>query len=1102
MTHIPQIKKVIEYLEHLKITRELSGLLESANMDISVKTLSGSLKSLVIASLWLKKKRNYLIITPSAQEAEDWFHDLQLVLGDDVLALLSEPSNKVHYTAENQDEQLIWLIDGLSVLQKNDFSITISTPDIFNISIPKHEEISKYRTTLHKGQFLEYSAFSNMLGLNGFERVDFVSSQGEMAVRGGIVDIFPLGWDNPLRIEFWDNEIESIREFQPISQRSIREHQSIEFIANIYHSSRTTADSTIFEYLSNDTILVLDNPDSLQSSIDNWDIFSSYQKLSINKLGEADVKINSSQQKQYHGSVKDFTLELRKLVGLNAKIVISAQGKEHLERLKELVENGIEMSEVQDTLNSTYLAEKDVTLNSILWLNESFTHGFLLPDFQLAIFTEHEIFNRLRTQTTRRGKRITGGISLRELMQLKIGDFVVHVDKGVGKFDGFKTIKLGVSLQDCLRLQFADDDILYVNLNYINKIQKYSSQEGVVPKLSKLGSTEWLRKKAKTKKRLKDIARDLIKLYAERKRQPGISYPSDTMWQKEFEASFIYDDTPDQAQTTTEVKKDMESETPMDRLVCGDVGFGKTEIAIRASFKAVQAGKQVAVLVPTTILAQQHYMTFMDRLHRYPVIIEVISRFRSKKEQEVVVEKTKNAQIDVLIGTHRLLSKDVSFRNLGLLVIDEEHRFGVASKEKLRKLRTNVDTLTLTATPIPRTLNFSLMGARDLSIIETPPRNRLPIYTEILEWNDKIILKAISKEIERKGQVFFVNDKIQDIEKISRNIQMLMPSLKVAVAHGQMRSSELEHIMEKFLERKFDVLFTTKIIESGIDIPNANTMFINNAQNFGLAELYQLRGRVGRSNIQAYCYLLIPPVKNLSSNSLRRLQAIEEFTELGSGLQLAMRDMEIRGAGNLLGPEQSGYIKEIGFELYQRILDEAVSELKIEEFSELFFDSKKIDKILPVNEDITIELDSDALLPSDYIASETERFHFYKKLYHVRDNDALHEILEEMNDRFGKLPQQANELIFAVKLRVAALSSGFAKITLKKNKLSAEFLTNLSTDFQETVLPVILDLLPSYPNAKIFQNENKLSIELLVSKRDDAVEFLWRIKRTLQSLID
>ncbi len=1101
MTHIPQINKIIDYLEHLKITQELSGLLETVNKDISIKTLSGSLKSLIISSLWLKKKRNYFIIAPSAQEAEDWFHDLQLVMGDDVLALLSEPSNKVHYTAENQDEQLIWMIDGLSILQKNDFSIAISTPEIFKINIPKHEEISKFRTTLKKGQFLDYSEFSNMLGMNGFEKADFVSSQGEMAVRGGIVDIFPLGWDNPLRIEFWDNEIESIREFQPLSQRSIREHESIEFIANIYHSSRTTADSSIFEYLSNDTIFVLDNHDTLQSAIDNWDIFNSYQKLSINKLGEVEVKVNSSQQKQYHGSIKDFSLELRNLAGLNTKIVISAQGKEHLERLKELVENGIEMSHDKELLDSLYLAGKDETLKSILWLNESFTHGFLLPDFQLAVFTEHEIFDRLRTQTTRRGKRSSGGISLRELMQLKIEDFVVHIDKGVGKFDGFKTIKLGESLQDCVRLQFADDDILYVNLNYINKIQKYSSQEGVVPKLSKLGSTEWLRKKAKTKKRLKDISRDLIKLYAERKRQPGISYPADTMWQKEFEASFIYDDTPDQAQTTTEVKKDMESETPMDRLVCGDVGFGKTEIAIRASFKAVQAGKQVAVLVPTTILAQQHYMTFMDRLHRYPVNIEVISRFRSKKEQDVVVEKTKYAQVDVLIGTHRLLSKDVEFRNLGLLVIDEEHRFGVASKEKLRQLKTNIDTLTLTATPIPRTLNFSLMGARDLSVIETPPRNRLPIYTEILEWNDKIILKAITKEIERKGQVFFVNDKIQDIEKISRNIQMLMPSLRVAVAHGQMRSSELEHIMENFLERKCDVIFTTKIIESGIDIPNANTMFINNSQNFGLAELYQLRGRVGRSNTQAYCYLLIPPIKTLSSNSLRRLQAIEEFTELGSGLQLAMRDMEIRGAGNLLGPEQSGYINEIGFELYQRILDEAVSELKIEEFSDLFLDAKKIDKILPINEDITIELDSDALLPSDFITSETERFHFYKKLYHVRDNEGLHEIMEELKDRFGILPPQANELIFAVKLRIAGLSSGFAKISLKKNKLSAEFMTNISSEIQETVLPVILDILPSYPNAKLLQNEKNLSIEMSFSKRDEAVEFLWRIKRSIKELI-
>ncbi|MBI5323980.1 MAG: transcription-repair coupling factor [Ignavibacteriae bacterium] len=1099
MTKLIHIRKALEGFDNLKFIQELSDKLKTSVNEVSIKILSGSLKSLTLASLWYKRKSNYFIITGSSQESEEWYNDLQLMTGDENIALLSEPSNKIHYASENPDEKLIWMIEGLSKLQKNEFSIAIATPELFKISIPKDEEISKFRIKIQKRQQLDFSEFSNMLGLNGFEKVDFVSTQGEIAVRGGIVDVYPLGWENPLRIEFWGNEIESIREFLPISQRSIREHQSVEFIANIYHSSRTVADSTIFEYLKNDTVFIFDNPDSLKASFDNWELFNSYKKIIINQLGTADINIKSENQQLYHGSIKDFTAELRKLSGLNTKIIISAQGKVQLDRLKELVDNGLEMSVIKESLNSPYLADREKTLESITWLDESFTHGFCLPDYNFALYTEHEIFDRARTQITRRGRKSTGGISLHELMQLNIGDYVVHSDKGVGKFDGFKSIKMGENLQDCVRLLFADDDILYVNLNYINKIQKYSSQEGVVPKLNKLGSTEWMRKKAKTKKRLKDIARDLIKLYAERKRQPGISYPADTIWQKEFEASFIYDDTLDQAQTTDEVKKDMESENPMDRLVCGDVGFGKTEIAIRASFKAVQAGKQVAVLVPTTILAQQHYMTFIDRLHRYPVNIEVLSRFRSKKEQDVIVDKVQNANVDILIGTHRLLSKDVSFKNLGLLVIDEEHRFGVGSKEKLRQMRSNVDTLTLTATPIPRTLNFSLMGARDLSVIETAPRNRLPIYTEILEWNDKTIIKAISKEIERKGQIFFVNDNIKDLDKIAGNLQMLMPSLRVAIAHGQIRSSELEHIMEKFLERKFDVLITTKIIESGIDIPNANTMFINNSQNFGLAELYQLRGRVGRSNTQAYCYLIIPPVKTLTSNSLRRLQAIEEFTELGSGLQLAMRDMEIRGAGNLLGPEQSGYINEIGFELYQRILDEAVNELKIEEFSDLFFDGKNTSQILPENEDIAIELGTDALLPSDYINSESERFLFYKKLYHVKNNDELQEILEEMKDRFGKLPPQANELIFAVKVRTAALSSGFSKITLKNNILFADFMKELDNEFYQNIFPSIVDLLHSYPDAKLNQRNDKLIIELPFEKRDDAVEFLWRLKRTIQS---
>ncbi len=1097
-----QIENISGYFDRLKFINELSEIIDSGKRQITVKTLSGSLKAITIAALWQKKKKNFLVIVPDVHDAEDWQQDIRLFINEENIAFLSEPLNKIHYSDEGIDENLAWLIDGLATLQKNDFSISIATPGILKIQIPKKDEIIKHRLTLAKGQSIDFLEFTNLLRMNGFDLKEFVNSQGDIAIRGGIVDIFPFGWDNPLRIEFFGNEIESIREFQPQSQRSITEHKQIEFLDNIYQPSRTVADSNIFDYLNDDTIVILDSPDTLESSIDDWTQVNKFRTLMINKLGEADVKVNSANQFQYHGSIKDFASELRRLAGMNIKLVLSAQGKIHLERFRELVENGIEMPDNKDQTEMPYLADAGKTHDSITWLDDTFTHGFLLTEEKLAVFTEHEIFDRYRTRTSRKGKTNGNGISLKELMQLKIGDYVVHIDKGIGKFDGFRSVKLGDSLQDCVKLLFAEGDILYVNLNYINKIEKYSAKEGVIPQLSKLGSSEWLRKKARTKKRLKDIARDLIKLYAERKKQPGYSFPADTIWQKEFEASFIYEDTPDQAQTTIEVKKDMESETPMDRLVCGDVGYGKTEVAVRAAFKAVQTGKQVAVLVPTTILAQQHYMTFVDRLSRYPVNIAVLSRFRSKKEQNVIVDKIKKSQIDILIGTHRLLSKDVGFQDLGLLIIDEEHRFGVGAKEKLRQLRTNVDTLTLTATPIPRTLNFSLMGARDLSIIETAPRNRLPVYTEIIEWNDKLIKNAVEKEIERKGQVFFVNDKIHDLEKIAHNLQNLLPSIRIAIAHGQMNTSELEKVMEKFLARKYDMLITTKIIESGIDIPNANTIFINFANNFGLAELYQLRGRVGRSNTQAYCYLIIPPVKTLSSNSLRRLQAIEEFTELGSGLQLAMRDMEIRGAGNLLGPEQSGYINEIGFEMYHKILDEAVNELKIEEFSDLFRDSSKIKNSSFDNEDILIELNTDAFLPGDYVTSETERFRFYKKLYHVRDNEGLKDIVEELKDRFGKLPQQAEELIFAVKMRIAALSSGFVKISIKHDTLIAEFPSESDKNYYDNIFPMVVEQIHSIATAKLIQQEKKLALEVKIVKRDEAVEIIWRIKRTVLSLID
>lgn len=539
----------------------------------------------------------------------------------------------------------------------------------------------------------------------------------------------------------------------------------------------------------------------------------------------------------------------------------------------------------------------------------------------------------------------------------------------------------------------------------------------------------------------------------------------------------------------------------MDRLICGDVGYGKTEIAIRTAFKVAMSGKQTAVLVPTTILAQQHYLTFIDRLSRYPVIVEVISRFKSSAEQKRIIDRLKNGQIDIIIGTHRLLSKDIEFKDLGLLIIDEEHRFGVTAKEKLRQMKQNVDTLTLTATPIPRTLNFSLMGARDLSIIETPPRNRIPVYTEICEWKDKTIVDAINKELNRGGQVFFVTDKVQGIEKLYIHLQRLLPGVKLAIAHGQMSSSELESVMLKFISKRIDVLLTTKIIESGLDIPNANTIFINNSHNFGLAELYQLRGRVGRSNIQAYCYLIVPPVKTLTNNTIRRLQAIEEFTELGSGFQLALRDMEIRGAGNLLGSEQSGFINEIGFELYQKILDDAILELKTDEFSDIFDIHSFKPKDILKNEDIAIEIDSDAYLSVNYITSETERYFYYKKLYNAKTNEELKVIIEEIEDRFGKMPQKAKDLIFAVKLRISALGTGLIRIIYKNNILKVELPPNSDEVFYETAFPIIVDFVSEIEKSAIKEIQNKAVIEIPVNKRNDAIEILWRLKRTLLTLL-
>jgi len=610
-----------------------------------------------------------------------------------------------------------------------------------------------------------------------------------------------------------------------------------------------------------------------------------------------------------------------------------------------------------------------------------------------------------------------------------------------------KRIRVGGAEQEVVKILYDANDVLYVNLNYVNKLQKYSSKEGHIPSLTRLGSSEWEKLKLRAKKRVKDIARDLITLYARRKQAEGFPFSQDTPWQQELEASFIYEDTRDQAKATIEVKRDMETPHPMDRLICGDVGFGKTEVAVRASFKAVLDGKQVAVLVPTTILATQHFGTFQDRLARYGVRLDVVSRFRSKQEQSAIVGKIREGLVDVIIGTHRLLSKDVTFKNLGLLIIDEEHRFGVAAKEKLRRLKSDVDTLSLTATPIPRTLHFSLMGARDLSIIATPPRNRLPIITEIMQWNDDVIRDAAARELQRGGQLYFVHDRVQTMDDVAGRLQKLLPDVRIRTAHGQMTSHALENVMMAFLQKECDVLVATKIIESGLDIPNVNTIFINRADRFGMAELYQLRGRVGRANAQAYAYLLTPPIASIPRSTLQRLQAVEEFTELGSGFNLAMRDLEIRGAGNLLGAEQSGFIENMGFEAYTRILEEAVQELKQEEFKELFSEAQLKRK---TEREAAVEADLDAFIPGSYVRGDADRLALYRRLYSLTTEEQLREVRDEMTDRFGKFPVEIENLFGMVRLRLVAAGIGFVKVTISEERLEAEFPLETDVAFYES----------------------------------------------------
>ncbi len=1070
-------KSILSTLSHSEQFKKLTENIPSAEKPFTISGVCGSLWALITAQLFKEFQQKIIVVSAERESAEIIRDDLATLVGSANVFFSSYEPKLATESFDMTGE--ISQIESLQKLISPNPIIIVTYIAAITTKVPAPDLIKSKMISIYRGSELQYENFISILTENGFTRKNFIETYGDFAVRGGIIDLFPITGEHPYRLEFWGDMVESIREFDIFSQRSIREVGEIFILPKFEPSSST---STIFDYINNEAIIFYDDPIKLSKELDELQSEGIPTDLSMNDFlklilqqkriehkifntSNVDINFSAISQPASHGSMKTLNHQLEECNRKGFEIWIYSETKEESTRLQELL-NITDL--VEENENSNEQLKKFI--NELHFVTGEFHEGFIYPNSNVALFTEHQIFGRIKQHKNPKRKRFKG-ISQKELHVLKGGDFVVHIDHGIGKYFGMKYISVGGNQQEVVKLEYANSGTLFVNVNFINRIQKYSSAEGHIPTLNTLGGKEWDRTKQRAKKKIKDIARDLIKLYALRKNSTGFAFSADTPWQKEMEASFMYDDTPDQATATLFVKQDMESSSPMDRLICGDVGFGKTEVAVRAAFKSVMSGKQVAVLVPTTILARQHGNTFLDRLGRYSTRIEVLSRFRSAKEIKNAIAQIAIGQVDIVIGTHRLLSKDINFKDLGLLIIDEEQRFGVSAKEKLRSLKNSVDTLTLTATPIPRTLQFSLMGSRDLSIISTPPRNRYPIHTEIAVFDKTIIREAIIREIHRGGQVYIVHDRISSIEQIVSMIQDFVPEARFCVAHGQMNAHKLEKVMIDFMERKYNVLVSTKIIESGIDIPSVNTIIINRADRFGMAELYQLRGRVGRSNIQAYAYLLIPPFASLSKETLRRLQAVEEFTELGSGFNLAMRDLEIRGAGNLLGSEQSGFVADMGFEMYQRLVNEAVAELKDEEFQEVNSDSSKKEI------DAVVEVDVDAFISDEYVTDNSERLDLYRRIARTKNEKEIDLFYVELRDRFGELPIETNNLLIVARLRLLLSNIQLQKLIIRGDNATFYFPSKENVSFYEGgFFQKFIAVIPTLSHKLFFKEENKKSV--------------------------
>ncbi|MBN2366115.1 MAG: transcription-repair coupling factor, partial [Calditrichaeota bacterium] len=934
-------------------------------------------------------------------------------------------------------------LNTLASLVERPDSVVITTPVGLLQRIDPPDNIRKMVSHLQVGDTIDRDFLLEWLVESGFERMSAIEEIGQFSARGGIVDVFSLESESPYRIEFFGDTIESLREFDIISQLSTRKVDKIRIMGK---NGERNHQSTLFRYLTPVSLIFWDDVELTEKIIREW-LDQAAEKFNQNGktgLKPSEAYLSREELAKYSRPHRQifhvhFSSEDRNQVDFRAGKPPSFQG--NIKLFIKYLEKKFTRKQAQsfpvyivadtparrDRLEEIIQAEIG-WVPPVRFIQGDIHHGFSMSGILLDVLTEHEIFERVKARRNRRKLKVSGSL-IRQLNSLKYGDYVVHIDYGIGRYIGTERIEIAGIQKDTVKIEYDGNDILYVNLDKLNHVQKYVSEEGYTPVLTRLGSTDWERTKERTRKAVENIARDLIQLYAQRISSDGISFSPDTLWQQELEASFLYVDTPDQSRATREIKADMEQKKPMDRLLCGDVGFGKTEVAIRAAFKCLMEGKQSAFLVPTTILAQQHYYTLKERLRNFPVNIEVLSRFRSRSQQKEILERLEKGDVDIIIGTHRLLSQDVNFKDLGLLVVDEEQQFGVKHKEKLRQLKVNVDTLTLSATPIPRTLQMALMGARDLSNIDTPPQNRLPIITEICTWDRELIYKAISFEIGRGGQVFFVHNRVQTIGGVAELLKQIVPQARMEVAHGQMNERDLERVMNDFYQKKFDVLIATMIIENGLDIPNCNTIIINRADQFGLAQLYQLRGRVGRSDRQAFAYLIVPPHDRLNETSLKRLYTIEEFSDLGSGLKIALRDLEIRGSGNLLGHQQSGYINAVGFDLYQKILKESVEKLQQETLPEDLLQEK-----LPAV-DATVETDAEMFIPDDYIQSGNEKVLIYHRLLNLESMVSIDNLVKELIDRFGPIPEPAEMLVEMVKIKKLAGQRYIRQVKIHKNKM-------------------------------------------------------------------